>query len=84
MLEDGSVAAPATQVINQEVHQKLNELIEALPPEARKLIRAAYFEGLTLKEAGERLGVSKSWASRLHAKTLTQLAQALRRLQMAD
>ena len=83
-LEDKSAASPSAGLINEEVRQKLHELIDGLPKEARELIRAAYFEGLTLKEAGARLGVSKSWASRLHAKTLGQLAQSLRRQQMAD
>ena len=32
---------------------------------------------LSLKVAGERFGVSKAWASRLHAKTLAQLARSL-------
>ena len=48
------------------------------------LIRGAYFEGLTLKEAGERIGISKAWASRLHAKTLGQLARSLEEMQLAD
>ena len=34
-----------------------------------------YFQGLDLQEAGKQLGISKSWASRLHAKTLRQLAR---------
>jgi RNA polymerase sigma factor for flagellar operon FliA len=69
--------APAA-AIRREIHQKLHELIDALPAEAATLIRATYFEGLTLQEAGTRLGVSKSWASRLHAKTLQRLARSLR------
>lgn len=83
-LEDRSAPSPPSVAIQRELHQKLHELIDALPAEAAKLIRAAYFEGLTLKEAGERLGVSKAWASRLHAKALGQLARGLRVAQIAD
>ncbi len=73
----GSPAGPAV-AIDREINQKLHDLIAALPPEAAALIRATYFEGLTLQEAGTRLGVRKSWASRLHAKALERLARGLR------
>jgi RNA polymerase sigma factor for flagellar operon FliA len=68
---------PPTAAILHEVSQKLHELIRALPEDAGKLIRATYFEGLDLQKAGQRLGISKSWASRLHAKTLRRLARDL-------
>jgi RNA polymerase sigma factor for flagellar operon FliA len=82
-LEDPSAPQPATAAMDREVKEKLCELIDALPSEAGTLIRAVYYEGLSLQEAGERLGVSKSWASRLHAKTLQRLARALRLLGVA-
>ena len=77
-LEDRSSPAAPAVAIRREVSQKLRELVEALPPEAAALIRATYFEGITLQEAGNRLGVSKSWASRLHARALQRLARSLR------
>ena len=77
-LEDRSSPAAPAAAINREISQKLHELVAALPPEAAALIRATYFEGVTLQEAGNRLGVSKSWASRLHAKALQRLARSLR------
>jgi RNA polymerase sigma factor for flagellar operon FliA len=83
-LEDHSIPAPPTAVIQQETFRKLRELIDELPADAAALIRATYFEGLTLKEAGERIGISKAWASRLHARTLERLGRALSRLQLAD
>ncbi len=82
-LEDPSAPEPAAAVMDREIRQKLCELIDALPSEAGILIRSVYFEGLTLQEAGRRLGVSKSWASRLHARTLQRLARALRLLGIA-
>jgi RNA polymerase sigma factor for flagellar operon FliA len=83
-LVDRSTAGPAAEAIDREVCQRLHELIEALPDEARTLIKATYFEGLTLQEAGKRLGVSKSWASRLHARTLQRLARSLSRAGVAS
>jgi RNA polymerase sigma factor for flagellar operon FliA len=71
-------------LLKQEINEKLHQLVDALPADAAALIRGAYFEGLSLKEAGERIGVSKAWASRLHAKTLGQLARSLAELQLVD
>jgi RNA polymerase sigma factor FliA len=83
-VEDGSVPSPPATLLKQEIHEKLHELIGALPADAGALIRAAYFEGLSLKEAGERIGISKAWASRLHAKTLGLLARSLEEQQLVD
>lgn len=82
--EDRSTPTPPAVAIGREISQRLHQLIDALPSEAGALIRATYFEGLTLQEAGQRLGVSKSWASRLHANTLQRLARSLRLLGVAS
>jgi RNA polymerase sigma factor FliA len=73
---------PAVTAAAREINEKLHALIAALPDEERLLIRATYFEGDTMQEAANRLGISKSWASRLHAKTLETLARSLRRYGM--
>jgi RNA polymerase sigma factor for flagellar operon FliA len=77
-LVDRSSPDAATVAIRREISKKLHAFIEALPPMAAGLIRGIYFEGLTLHEAGQRIGVSKSWASRLHSRALGQLARLLR------
>ena len=82
-LEDPS-PPPPVEVASREIGQKLRELVGRLPPAEQGLIRAVYFEGATLQEAAESLGISKSWASRLHAKTLSQLAVMLRRLGVGE
>ena len=43
-----------------------------LPPAERRLVQTIYFEGATLQEAANRIGISKSWASRLHAGLLVR------------
>jgi len=83
-VEDQSAESPESIAAESELSRKLHELIDALPPDAAAIIRGAYFDGLTLKEAGENLGVSKAWASRLHARALGQLARSLRISQLAD
>ncbi|WP_158222660.1 sigma-70 family RNA polymerase sigma factor [Rhodopirellula sp. MGV] len=70
---------PSKVVANREMQTTLRRLVEQLPADARRLITSIYFEGFSLTEAAERVGISKSWASRIHAKGLDQLAQSLRR-----
>lgn len=83
-LVDESTPSPQTALCEKEVCRKLRALIDALPGQEGILIRAAYYEGLSLKEAARRIGVSKSWASRLHAKTLKRLANSLRQMGITE
>lgn len=52
---------------------KVGQLINDLPEQQRLILQGVYFEGLSIKAAGERVGISKAWASRLHKQTLEQL-----------
>lgn len=83
-VEDCSTPLPQAAVIDRETHACLHRLIDELPAESQSLVRATYFEGLTLTEAGQRLGIGKAWASRLHAKALQRLARGLRLAGAAD
>ncbi|HEX4128850.1 MAG TPA: sigma-70 family RNA polymerase sigma factor [Pirellulales bacterium] len=81
---DDAQPPPAEVAAERESHQRLRELIDQLPAESRSLIRAVYFEGLTLTDAGQQQNIGKAWASRLHAKTLDRLARALRATGIAE
>jgi len=83
-LADRNAQAPSAALMNREVNQKLHQLIDELPPDAASIVRATYFEGLTLTEAGKRLNIGKAWASRLHARALERLARGLSRSGVAD
>lgn len=76
--------SPPTALLHSEANERLRELVASLDPVERRVIQAVYFEGFTLQEAANQVGISKSWASRLHAKILEQLAQKLRRLDLHD
>lgn len=52
---------------------RLRAAIAQLPERSRALVTKHYFEGKSLLEAGAELGVSKSWASRLHAQAVDRL-----------
>ncbi|PIR17495.1 MAG: RNA polymerase subunit sigma-70 [Deltaproteobacteria bacterium CG11_big_fil_rev_8_21_14_0_20_49_13] len=64
-----------------EYHQIRNHMRDAmgsLPPKEKQLIMMYYFQNKTLEEAGEKLGLSKSWVSRMHARALELLLKRIR------
>jgi RNA polymerase sigma factor for flagellar operon FliA len=52
--------------------------IAELPHEEAELVRQHYLEGARFDHVASQLGLSKSWASRLHTRALTRLAKRLR------
>lgn len=69
--------SPESVVASREMRQRLRECLKDLPEKNRKLLEGYYFCGLTLEEIGRSLDVSKSWASRMHARSLELLRQLL-------
>jgi RNA polymerase sigma factor for flagellar operon FliA len=63
--------------IDSEMREKLRQALAQLPEKNREVLEAYYFRDETLEAIGERLGLSKSWLSRLHAKSLEMLRTAL-------
>lgn len=53
--------------------RKLRIALRKLPERERALVEKHYWEGKNLLEAGGELGISKSWASRLHAQAMERL-----------
>ena len=66
-----------------QAQEKVKEVIDKLPDKERELIRLYYYKGMTLDEAGAKLGLSKSWASRIHARALERMAKMLRAMEAA-
>jgi RNA polymerase sigma factor for flagellar operon FliA len=56
---------------------RLRDAIASLPDRERALVTKHYFEGKNLLVAGAELGISKSWASRLHAQAVDRLRAAI-------
>lgn len=57
----------------------LQRLVWELPEDDRKIIHALYFEGQSAAEYASRAGLSRSWASRLHARAIQKLRAAMQR-----
>lgn len=79
------VAAPeqdtaASLQASQEASEVRSKLA-ALPDRERALLHKHYFEGKTLEQAGEELGISKSWASRIHAQAVERMRLRLLHLE---
>jgi RNA polymerase sigma factor for flagellar operon FliA len=64
---------PDARIDTRRLSATLREAIAALPDKERALMTKHYWEGKNLLEAGAELGISKSWASRLHAQAVERL-----------
>jgi RNA polymerase sigma factor for flagellar operon FliA len=79
--ESGSATpVPQQQVERSERNHAIRRALDSLPEKERRLLELYYYEDRTLLEAGQALGLSKSWSSRLHARAITLLKQALERV----
>lgn len=52
---------------------EIRELLEKLTPEQTELMKLYYYHDMTLEEAGKKLGVTKSWACKLHNAAIKKL-----------
>jgi RNA polymerase sigma factor for flagellar operon FliA len=64
---------------DRERARAIRAALDALPEKERRLLELYYFEDKSLGEAAEAIGLSKSWASRLHARAIMLLKEQLER-----
>jgi RNA polymerase sigma factor FliA len=69
----GDAPGPADRIDATRLEGRLRDALAGLPEKERALMTKHYWEGKSLQEAGAELGMSKSWASRLHAQTVERL-----------
>jgi RNA polymerase sigma factor for flagellar operon FliA len=72
-IEDTDAPDPSRAYRRQAVKEILAAAIQRLPERERIVIGLYYYEGLTLKEIGEVLGVTESRISQLHTKAILRL-----------
>jgi RNA polymerase sigma factor for flagellar operon FliA len=63
-----------------ELLRVIQHALGELPNEEAELVRRHYLEGHRFDQVADELGLSKSWASRLHTRALGRLAKKLRGL----
>lgn len=82
--EDGERAAvsqeadPEAAYARSELLDVVSRAIADLPREEAELVRRHYLEGERFDHVAADLGLSKSWASRLHTRAMGRLAKRLR------
>lgn len=69
--DDGT--APDEKIAAGRLASRLRDALDRLPEKERQILTKHYWEGKNLVEAGAELGISKSWASRLHAQAVEKL-----------
>jgi RNA polymerase sigma factor for flagellar operon FliA len=70
---------PEERLAREELRRILRGAVELLPERERALVERHYFADENFDAIAGDLGLSKSWASRLHARAMESLAGALRR-----
>ncbi len=76
-IKDDTAEDPVAIFENEEIKDILADAIEHLPERERLVIALYYYEGLTLKEIGQVLGVTESRVSQLHTKAVLRLRARL-------
>jgi RNA polymerase sigma factor FliA len=80
-LDEESVPGPdmggEERVVTSETRRRLRQALEGLPGPERSFIERVYFGNKDLAAAAAELTRSRSWASRVHARALRRLRQAM-------
>lgn len=70
--------SPEDAVARAEMLSLVRAMIEDLPKEEAELVKRHYLDGERFDQVAQSLGLSKSWASRLHTRAMQRLAKKLR------
>ena len=71
--------SPEEAVAQAELIQRIRAAIAERPEAERRLVERHYFEDVNFDETARELGLSKSWASRLHSRAIEGIAKSLKR-----
>jgi RNA polymerase sigma factor for flagellar operon FliA len=73
--------SPEAALARAQLLKRVREAIEELEHAERELVRRHYLEGERFDHVAAELGLSKSWASRLHTRAIGRLSKRLRGLE---
>ena len=79
-LEDLSAENPVEVAENRETRHLLARAVNTLPDREKTVVTLYYFEGMTLGEIGQVLGVTESRVCQIHAKAVLTLRTRLAEL----
>ncbi len=70
---------PEDVLARAELASLVRAIVSKLPTLERALIERSYFSGLTLAQAAASIGVSRSWAHRVHSRAMETMERELRK-----
>lgn len=75
--EEDAPDTPEEQLEREQLKTRVRTALSSLPERELKLVEGFYLQGRRFDEVAAELGISKSWASRLHTKALGLMRDAL-------
>jgi RNA polymerase sigma factor for flagellar operon FliA len=78
-VKDDGNETPEELVSRRQLVEVIRAAISERPDAERTLLMRHYFDGITFEEAAREIGLSKSWASRLHARAIDGIAAKLKK-----
>jgi RNA polymerase sigma factor FliA len=69
--------SPEESVLRAESSRRLHAALGRLDERERALVVGFYFEGVPFDQTAKKLGISKSWASRIYTRALDRLRAAM-------
>jgi RNA polymerase sigma factor for flagellar operon FliA len=79
--EESNDTNPERALLASEQRDRVKLALATLPEQERFLISGHYVDGRNFDELAKELGLSKSWASRLHTRALDRMREALSALE---
>lgn len=76
-LSYGDNGAAMEKIENDELIEKIREILERYPQKEQMVISMYYFEELSLKEIAEVLDLTESRVSQIHKSVITKIRQSL-------
>ncbi|MBN1051196.1 FliA/WhiG family RNA polymerase sigma factor [Clostridium botulinum] len=84
IIEDKNSPSPEDELEEKEKLEVLSDAIKLLKEKEQLILNLYYYEKLTLKEIGAILSVSESRVCQLHARSISNLREAMKKLHYID
>ena len=68
---------PEESLLREEACEGVRRALEVLDERERALVEGFYFQNVPFEQTAKRLGISKSWASRIYTRALDRLRAEL-------
>jgi RNA polymerase sigma factor FliA len=75
--DPGMISTPEEEVVRAQTASVIKGALGSLPERERELVERHYFGGEQFDDIAADLGISKSWASRLHEKAIGAVREML-------